>query len=67
MKEAKLVLECSLKVTMWNLEGILNVKTYRQICARKKSHRSRESLRTFKVYECILGSNKAHLPSSCVK
>lgn len=50
MEETKLVLECNLKVTMWNLEGILHLKTYKQIRTRK-THSSRESLKTFKVYE----------------
>lgn len=34
---------------------------------QKNTHSSRESLRTFQVYECILGPNKVHLPSSCIK
>lgn len=59
--EIKLVLECDRKVTMRNLEEILNLKTNRQICTRK-THSSREWLKTFKAYGHILGPSKVHLP-----
>lgn len=39
--EIKLVLECDRKVTMKNLEGILNLKTNGQIRTRK-THSSKE-------------------------
>lgn len=41
MKETKLVLECNLKVTMWTLEGKLNLRSTRKFVQEK--HRPQES------------------------